>query len=52
MYDEIIKNIPITTDEINLMIQLLESKLENCISIGEEIVVTELLTKLNIEVDT
>ncbi len=50
MYEEIINNIPITTDEINLLIQLLEYKLENCISIGEEIVVSELLTKLNVEV--
>lgn len=48
MYDEIIKNIPITTDEINLLTQLLEFKLQHCISIGEEVVVNELLTKLDV----
>ena len=46
MYDEIVKNVDLTTDEIELLITLLESEIDNCLTAGEEITVNELIEKV------
>ncbi len=47
MYDEIVKSIDLTNDEIEILKELLFYRLDQCISVGEEITVKELLEKLN-----
>lgn len=46
MYDEIIKTIRVTSDEVDLLIALLEDEVDNCLSVGAEITVNDLLEKL------
>lgn len=46
MYYDVVKNVDLTADEIELLITLLESELDNCLSVGEEITVNELIEKL------
>ena len=46
MYDEIKKEITLTSDEIDMLVTLLEPEIDNCLSVGEEITVKELLGKL------
>lgn len=47
MYDEIIKTVELTDDELSIIKELLFYRLDQCISIGEEITVKDLLEKLN-----
>ena len=46
MYDEIVKSIVLTDDELTILKELLFYRLDECASIGEEITVKELLGKL------
>lgn len=46
MYDENVKTINLTSDEMELLKELLFYRLDRCISVGEEIVVKELMDKL------
>ena len=46
MYDEIVTNIDLTADEMDIIKELLFYCLDECVSIGEEITVRELLKKL------
>ena len=46
MYDEIVKSVDLTDDEITILKELLFYRLDKCVSIGEEITVRELLRKL------
>lgn len=46
MYDEVVKNVDLTADEIELLITLLESEVDNCLTVGEEITINELIEKL------
>lgn len=46
LYDKIIKTINLTNDEIAILKELLSYRLDQCVSIGEEIVVKDLLDKL------
>lgn len=47
MYDEIVKSVDFTDDELTIIKELLFYHLDKCISIGEEIIVRDLLEKLN-----
>lgn len=46
MYDEITKSVDLTDDEITILKELLLYRLDECVSIGEEITVRDLLEKL------
>jgi len=46
VYDEIIKSVDLSSDEIELLITLLEPEIDNCISVGAELTVRGLLDKL------
>ena len=46
MYDEIVKSVDLTNDELAILKELLFYRLDKCISIGEEITVRDLLEKL------
>lgn len=46
MYDENVKTINLTSDEVELLKELLFYRIDRCVSIGEEIVVEELMDKL------
>lgn len=46
MYDETVKTIDLTIDEIDILKELLYYRLDRCVSIGEEITVKELLDKI------
>jgi len=46
LYDEIVKSIDITEDELIILKELLFYRLDQCVSIGEEITVRDLLEKL------
>ena len=46
MYDKIIKTINLTNDEIVIIKELLLYCLDQCVSIGEEITIKDLLDKL------
>lgn len=46
MYDEIVTSVELTDDELNIIKELLFYRLDECVSIGEEITVKELLGKL------
>lgn len=46
MYDEIIKSVDLTSDEVDLLITLLEPEINKCISVGAELTVRGLLDKL------
>ena len=47
MYDEIVTKLDLTSDEVDLIKELLFYRLDQCVSIGEEITVRDLLEKLN-----
>ena len=47
MYDEIVKSVELTSDEIDILKELLFYRLDQCVSTGEEITVRDLLEKLN-----
>lgn len=47
LYDENVKTINLTFDEMEILKELLFYRLNQCVSIGEEIAVKELLDKLN-----
>ena len=46
MYDEIVKAIDLTSDEVEILIDTLSYRLAQCVSVGEEITVRELLEKI------
>lgn len=46
MYDEIVTSVELTNDELIILKELLFHRLDECVSIGEEITVKELLGKL------
>ena len=46
LYDEIVKEVALSADEVDLIIDLLASYQDRCLSVGEEITVQELLHKL------
>ena len=46
MYDETVKTIDLTSDEVELLVDILSYRLAQCVSIGEEITVRELLDKI------
>ena len=46
MYNEIVKSVDLTDDEIDILKELLSYRLDECVSVGEEITVKELLEKL------
>ena len=46
MYDKIIKSVDLTDDELTILKELLFYRLDQCVSIGEEITVRELFGKL------
>ena len=46
MYDTIVKSVDLTDDELTILKELLFHRLDQCVSIGEEITVKELLGKL------
>jgi len=46
LYDEIVKSVDLTDDEITILKELLFYRLDECVSIGEEITVRDLLEKL------
>ena len=46
MYNEIVKSVNLTDDELTILKELLFYRLDQCFSIGEEITVKELLGKL------
>lgn len=46
LYDEIVKSVDITDDELTILKELLFYRLDECVSIGEEITVRDLLGKL------
>ena len=46
LYDEIVKAIDLTSDEVEILIDTLSYRLAQCVSVGEEITVRELLEKI------
>lgn len=46
LYDGIVKSVDLTDDELTILKELLFYRLDQCVSIGEEITVKELLEKL------
>ena len=46
MYDEVVKTVDLTSDEVEILIDILSYRLAQCVSIGEEITVRELLEKI------
>lgn len=46
LYDEIVKSVDLTNDELTIFKELLSYRLDKCVSIGEEITMKELLKKL------
>lgn len=46
MYDEIVKSVDLTDDELTILKELLSYHLDKCVSVGEEVTVKELLKKL------
>ena len=46
LYDTIVKSVEFTDDEITILKELLFYRLDECVSIGEEITVRNLLEKL------
>lgn len=46
VYDEVEKAVNLTADEIDLLTELLSHRLDQCVSIGEEIAVTGLISKI------
>lgn len=47
LYDEIVKSVDLTDDELTILKELLSYRLDECVFIGEEITVRDLLEKLN-----
>lgn len=46
LYDKTVKSVDITDDELTILKELLSYRLDECVSVGEEITVKELLGKL------
>lgn len=47
MYDENVKTINLTSDEIEILKELLEERQDKCVSIGESVTIETLLEKLD-----
>jgi len=47
VYDQVIKNLPLTADEIEILKTALERRQETCIGIAEEFTVEGILEKLD-----
>lgn len=46
MYDETIKTVNLTCDEVEILVDALSYQLAQCVSVGEEITVQALLEKI------
>lgn len=46
MYDDVIKKVDLTSDEVEILIDALSYRLAQCVSVGEDITVRELLEKI------
>jgi hypothetical protein len=46
LYDEVVKTINLTSDEVEILIDALSYRLAQCVSVGEDITVRELLEKI------
>ena len=46
LYNETVKSVDLTSDEVDILKELLFYRLDQCISIGEDITVRDLLEKL------
>ena len=46
LYDKIVKSVDLTDDELTILKELLFYRLDECVSISEEITVRDLLEKL------
>ena len=46
MYDEVVKTIDLTSDEVEILIDVLSYRQAQCVSVGEEITVQESLVTL------
>lgn len=47
MYDEEILIVGLSSDEVEILKELLRNRLESCFSLGEQITIEELIEKLN-----
>ena len=47
MYDEDILIVGLSSDEVEILKEVLKNRLESCYSLGEEITIKELIEKLN-----
>ena len=47
MYDQIVKNIPLTADEIELIKEALEYKQDRAVSVAEQLTIECLLEKID-----
>lgn len=47
MYDEEILIVGLSSDEVEILKEVLHNRLESCFSLGEEITIQELIEKLN-----
>lgn len=47
MYDEEVKIIALSSDEIDVLKEVLNIRLESCYSLGEQVLIEELIEKLN-----
>lgn len=47
MYDIYVKEVKLTDDEISILKEALEERLDKCVSIGETVTIEKLLEKLD-----
>lgn len=47
MYDEEVKIVGLSSDEVEILKEVLNNRLESCFLLGEEITIQELIEKLN-----
>ena len=47
MYDEDVLIVGLSSDEIEILKEVLKNRLESCFSLGEQITIEELIEKLN-----
>lgn len=47
MYDEDVLIVGLSSDEVEILKEVLKNRLESCFSLGEQITIEELIEKLN-----
>lgn len=47
MYDEDVLIVGLSSDEVEILKEVLKNRLESCYSVGEQITIEELIEKLN-----